>query len=105
MSYKNCRALEEWWVNPSRLGPVEIISGPIAMADSGMPADIRLGNNVLDSEEGLVIGIEYPNDLIANSALLLGHTWLNCRLSVKRLMFKRDMKSLLAFECLIDNIN
>ena len=52
-----------------------------------------------------MIGIEYPNDLIANLALLLGRTWLNCRLCVKRLMFKRDMKSVLAFECLIDNIN
>ncbi|TCU17933.1 cystathionine gamma-synthase family protein [Rhizobium sullae] len=70
-SFKFLNALKIFKLAVSLGGTESLASHPAAMTHSGVPADVRQRIGVLESTIRLSIGIEHPDDLIADLALAL----------------------------------
>ncbi|MBB4276964.1 cystathionine gamma-synthase family protein [Rhizobium mongolense] len=70
-SFKFLNALKIFKLAVSLGGTESLASHPAAMTHSGVPADVRKRIGVLESTIRLSIGIEHPDDLIADLALAL----------------------------------
>jgi methionine-gamma-lyase len=70
-SFRFLNALKIFKLAVSLGGTESLASHPAAMTHSGVPADVRQRIGVLDSTIRLSIGIEHPDDLIADLALAL----------------------------------
>ena len=70
-SFKFLNALKIFKLAVSLGGTESLASHPAAMTHSGVPADVRQRIGVLESTIRLSIGIEHPEDLIADLALAL----------------------------------
>ena len=67
-AFKFLNALQIFKLAVSLGGTESLASLPASMTHSGVPADIRQKIGVLDSTIRLSIGIEHPDDLIADIA-------------------------------------
>lgn len=70
-SFKFLNALQVFKLAVSLGGTESLASHPAAMTHSGVPADVRERIGVLESTIRLSIGIEHPDDLIADLELAL----------------------------------
>ena len=70
-SFKFLNALKIFKLAVSLGGTESLASHPATMTHSGVPADVRQRIGVLESTIRLSIGIEHPDDLIADLALAL----------------------------------
>ncbi|OWV89799.1 methionine gamma-lyase [Rhizobium sp. R635] len=70
-SFKFLNALQVFKLAVSLGGTESLASHPAAMTHSGVPADVRQRIGVLESTIRLSIGIEHPDDLIADLELAL----------------------------------
>jgi len=70
-SFRFLNALKIFKLAVSLGGTESLASHPAAMTHSGVPADVRERIGVLESTIRLSIGIEHPDDLIADLALAL----------------------------------
>ncbi|RUM07799.1 cystathionine gamma-synthase family protein [Rhizobium chutanense] len=70
-SFKFLNALQVFKLAVSLGGTESLASHPAAMTHSGVPADIRQRIGVLESTIRLSIGIEHPDDLIADLEMAL----------------------------------
>ena len=55
----------------ARVGTESLASHPAAMTHSGVPSDVRARIGVLDTTIRLSVGIEHPDDLVADIAQAL----------------------------------
>jgi len=70
-SFKFLNALKIFKLAVSLGGTESLASHPATMTHSGVPADVRQRIGVLESTIRLSIGIEHPDDLIADLTLAL----------------------------------
>ncbi len=70
-SFKFLNALQIFKLAVSLGGTESLASHPATMTHSGVPADIRERIGVLESTIRLSIGIEHPDDLVADLELAL----------------------------------
>jgi methionine-gamma-lyase len=67
-AFKILNALQIFKLAVSLGGTASLASLPASMTHSGVPADVRLRTGILDSTIRLSIGIELPDDLVADIA-------------------------------------